>query len=263
MAFNLGNFVQCAVVYNRPGGDKDTEWDMNLEILATDGVTSVERAAGIAIAVQQFATRLMMDPFYVDRIILRDHYYSGDYNPEKIFIFTSGAEGNREAYCLPGPNSAALLPLTNVLNANKQVEFGYPGRLSLRGFLTEADIVSDDVSGAVVLANTSAIQTELSDAYVEFSDALGLLEAYYAMWPENPTLDNWRSVGDLRNPKAGVRQLNNKTGARYPGGLFGDIIRTIETVKDSLPALQAIAEVLDALGFLAPILIGGAGKARR
>lgn len=263
MTLLIGNFVEAIAIMTEPDASDPTDWHLNLEFFAPNGLDDEADVPYVGAVIAEFVASLLMDPFRVDRIILRDKTYKGAYDPTKIAIYNADLPGARELTSAPGPTSTSLLPLTNVLNASKVVGSGYPGRLSLRGFLTEADIVSSDQSGAVVLANPAAIQLELTTAYAAMAQAFQSNGWIMAMFGKVPDIATWRPVGGLAGPTAGIRQMENSVSARYPRGLFGDILRTIDSVKDSAPALQAIAEALAALEWLAPILVGGVAARRR
>jgi hypothetical protein len=186
----------------------------------------------------------------------------GAYDPSKVLVRPYSLVGQRPDHTDALVSSDTLLGLTDVLKIRKEVDSGYPGRLDIRGFLCETDVVSSAQVGTRRLANPAGIQDEIDAAWGILVTALEAVEVKVAMYGEGAGDFEYRAVGGLTVTKAGVRQLKNNVTARYGTGLFGTIMRAIDTVKGSQGALEAIAQALEALGFLGSI-VGGAQASRK
>lgn len=253
----IGSVFSARVVFRAGDGDTALYWYCNHEFSSANPVLSDIDISVLASALGGFHRNLLLNPFYVDRIILSSYAEDGKpYDPESFAVRTI----NQRGLLAFGTTVTDALPLNQVLRVRRDVQRGRPGAMLLRGLLAEGDITSDPLSGRVTLADQPGLQTLVSDAYAALDDSLNVIECQMVMarGPESDPFQQLRNVETLTVVGLGQKQLRNKVSPRYGGGLFGDILRAIDAVKESAPALEAIAEALNALGFLLPLLAGAA-----
>lgn len=172
-----------------------------------------------------FHQSLLSPAFWVESVTISSAAEDGrPYDPETLFTRTAMLRGTRGIVA----NQAKLLPLVNVLHVKKAVSAGREGNMLLRGFLTEEDIQSDPLTGAVTLVEFSAIQTEVSQAWATLNTALSTGGAKMVLMKVvDGTVSQVREVSGLLAKGVTAKKLNNKyfdKGSSPLAGLYEGLV---------------------------------------
>lgn len=212
-------------------------WEVDLGVLgfwATD-LASIGQAFGA------FHKGLLLEPYQVDHVVVSTYTEDGKpYDPDTFHVEPIEAYGTR---VLGGAGEYAL-PLANTLLCRKAVVRGRQGHLALRGFLSTADIASDD-SGVVRLANKASLQTIVGNRWSTLVSALGTAKVAMA---SGATAESVREVVDLRVNALSTRQTANRIKTKVPStSPFAGMAKLLGDLQGAAEVMNPIIEAFNAL----------------
>lgn len=227
MAVSLGNNFGGRVVMRADTAAGPVRWANTWEF-DSSGLTGglLVDAPSVATAMVTFHQTMLLSNFYVESVTVSTAAEDGQpYNPDTFYSLTAMVRGTLGT--LGG--EVDVLPLVNCLHLKKAVNGGREGNLLLRGFLTEADIQSDPLTGAITLVAASGIPAHADAAWTEF---LGLCESAGA----KPALfksvagnvSQVRLVEGLLVKGVTAKKVNNKyfdKGGSTLGGVFEGLVQ--------------------------------------
>lgn len=251
----LSNHLSVRVWQQAGTGDTSINWANTHEVSLTVDSVDIGTAEAIADAFALFHRQFLFQPFRVSHVVVSTYAEdSKPYDPEALYVKgyqLSGLRGGSVA-------NQGVLPLVNVLRLQRETGFGRPGGILLRGYLSESDVLSPELTGLSQLADIGAVQDNVDSAWETLSGTLDNVGAQVCMISGPGNGNVVRPVQKLSVVGLGKKNLRNKVAPRFGGGLLGDIFRAINTVADNPAALEAIKNALMALEWLGPLLAGGA-----
>lgn len=177
----------------------------------------------VADALAAFHQKLLLPGFLVESVVLSSFAPDGSpYNPDTFFSRTYMLRGSRVPAEAPNPVTTAL-PIVNTLMVKKLVESGREGTMLLRGFLSEGDVQSDALTGAVTLTEAASIATVIQSAWTALEEGFdgAVVMALLGGTGSSPTTT--RVVSGLRVKSVSSKKLNNKYFDKAPSNGFGGI----------------------------------------
>lgn len=247
----IGSNLSVEVVYRADGAGEPSYWANRYEATASLGGTFTDLSV-IADAFQAFAVNMLVEPFWVDHIVISSYEKDGEpYNPDNLYVQPVGLRGARSF-------GTGVLPLTNVLHIRKTVARGRVGHLFLRGYLTEDDIISDQLSGVVRLSSPTVVQTAVSTSFANLQTALGAGNSL-ALISGPGAGTNVREVDGMIVAGLSIRNMRTQRKSRIVANSLEsltDILADgIVGVEEIGPLVLAVGNVVKALGTTLPPLL--------
>jgi hypothetical protein len=224
----------------------------NTHELDTAGITGglLVNEEMLANALVAFHRGMLLPNFYVESVTLSSYAADSEpYNPDNLFARTvmgRGTYGGQQA------GSDAVLPLQTCLHIKRAVGTGREGNLLLRGVLTEADITSDPLTGAIHLTGKTAIETALGEKWTALKTSLTGAGADMALLSGTDGAVS-RPVLALLVKGVTSKQLRNKRGTAGSQGALGGLFDGLVDQYGS-QVVGNIVEYLIASGGSVPLL---------
>lgn len=246
--------VMTARVWHRAGeGDAALYWSNVWELNSTYEELDTAQLDAVMDALAQFHRTLLMQPFHLDHIVLGTYVEDGKpYDPNVFRVGQYNAPGIRGG----SVTNTTILPLVNVIRVSKEVSYGRSGALLLRGMLTEADTVSNSLTGLVSFADLAGLSLEIQSAYNAMAGDMASVGVQVVMASGEPPEISTRLVNNVLVKTLGKKNLRNKVRPRYSNDLLGKIKRALDTLQENQGALEIVRDTLSGLEWLAPLLLG-------
>lgn len=228
MAIDLGAYFSSRVVMRADTAGGPIRWANTHEwgTITQLGGTTVDVGA-LAVAMIDFHRALLNQAFFVESITISTPAEDGKpYNPDTFYALTAMLRGNRG---VDSVGQTAILPLVNVLHCKRAVMSGREGNMLLRGYLQEGDIVSDPLTGSVVLVDSQLIPAAVAAAWTDLVNQAQTAGAKPAMFKcVNGTTSQEREVTGLLVKGITDKKLNNKYFDKKSGtlgGIFDGVVK--------------------------------------
>lgn len=227
MAANVGEIFTARAVMRGETAGTPVRWANTHEFRAAGLTGGLFIDAGlVADAVAAFHRALLLTNFYVESVTVSSYAEDGaPYNPD-TFLSRTVMERGLYGGQITAEAPTTVLPITNTLIVKRQVDAGREGTLLLRGMLSEQDIQSDPLTGAITLVNAAPLQEVVSNAYSAL--LTGLNRAADMVLASGSGLSiNTRNVSGLLVKGVGNKKLNNKyfnRGASPAEGIYEQLV---------------------------------------
>lgn len=248
MAIELGDHFGARIIYLAETAGGPVRWANTYEFASVDeGGPDAVGVQAILDGLVLYAQGLLRANFLVERIDLSS--IAEDGKPYDTTTFLSRTVMVRGAVLA----SETLLPLFNCLLVKKSVEEGREGSLLLRGLLTEEDIVSDPLTGAVSLVSRETLDNLVVLAYNDLYDACAGIAIPSLVTAVGGVVSNSRAITRLFVKGVTAKKLNNKYFDRKSSFLGGQAQQLFDQYGAS--ALTELIGILTAGGIPLPPLL--------